>query len=52
MYYAANSKQVLSAEVLADNETLKLKNEDLIEMDDYEVYDERQLDERDLTMKK
>lgn len=52
VYYAANSKQVLSAEVLADNEALKLKNEDLIEMDDYEVYDERQLDERDLTMKK
>lgn len=52
VYYAANSKQVLSAEVLADQEILKLKNEDLIEGDDYDIYDERQLDEPDLRMKK
>lgn len=53
VYYAANSKQVLSAEVLADDEILKLKNEDLIDMDDYQPYAERQLDDDyDMRMKK
>lgn len=53
VYYAANSKQILSAEVLADDEVLKLKNEDLIESEDYQPYAERQLeDDYDMRMKK
>ena len=53
VYYAVNSKQVLSAEVLADDEVLKLKNKDLIEAEEYQPYAERQLhDDSDMRMKK
>ncbi|MEO0597633.1 MAG: hypothetical protein AAF126_16105 [Chloroflexota bacterium] len=45
--YAANSKQILSAEVLSDREIDKLKNEDLLsdEDADFMLESERQLDD-------
>lgn len=52
IYYASNSKQILSAEVLDNNEVLKLKNENLIEDEQVEVYAKRQLDDEQMTMRK
>ena len=52
IYYASNSKQILSAEVLDREEVLKLKNEDLIDDEQVEVYAERQFEDEQLTMRK
>lgn len=52
IYYASNSKQILSAEVLDNDEILKLKNENLIEDEQVEVYAERQLDDEQMTLRK
>lgn len=43
IYYAANSKQVLSAEVLNDAEIEKLKVEDMDD-EEYEIFTQRQLE--------
>lgn len=52
IYYASHSKQILSAEVLDNEEVLKLKNENLIEDEQMEVYAERQFDDEQSTMQK
>ncbi|MEM9953722.1 MAG: hypothetical protein AAF846_19085 [Chloroflexota bacterium] len=44
IYYAANSKQILSAEVLHSPDVEKLKNDNLLDEDDL-VYSGRQLDD-------
>ena len=52
IYYASHSKQILSAEVLDNDEVLKLKNENLIEDEQVEVYAERQFGDEQSTMQK